>query len=95
MLLAALDQTILAAAGPAIVGALGGLERASWLAAAYLLAATTAAPIYGHLGDRFGQRRMLLAALAVFAAASALCALAQTMPQLMSARRCRGSAAAA
>jgi len=57
MLLAALDQTILAAAIPAIVGALGGLENASWLAAAYLLAATIAAPMYGHLGDRFGRRR--------------------------------------
>ena len=38
MLLASLDQTILAAAIPAIVGALGGLENASWLSAAYLLA---------------------------------------------------------
>jgi EmrB/QacA subfamily drug resistance transporter len=90
MLLAALDQTILAAAIPAIVGALGGLENASWLAAAYLLAATTAAPVYGQLGDRFGRRRMLLAALAVFIAASALCALAQTMPQLIAARALQG-----
>ena len=90
MLLAALDQTILATAIPAIVGALGGLENASWLAAAYLLAATIAAPMYGHLGDRFGRRRMLLAALAIFTAASALCALAQTMPQLIGARALQG-----
>ena len=90
MLLAALDQTILATAIPAIVGALGGLENASWLAAAYLLAATIAAPMYGRLGDRFGRRRMLLAALAIFTAASALCALAQTMPQLIGARALQG-----
>src|SRR5262249_56370139 len=85
MLLAALDQTILAAAIPAIVGALGGLEDVSWLAAAYLLAATTAAPMYGHLGDRFGRRQMLLAALAVFTVGSSACAAAQTMPQLLAA----------
>src|SRR5262245_58264841 len=90
MLLASLDQTILAAAIPAIVGALGGLENASWLAAAYLLAATTAAPVYGHLGDRFGRRRVLLAALAVFTAASVLCTLAQTMTQLVAARALQG-----
>jgi len=90
MLLAALDQTILAAAIPAIVGALGGLEDVSWLAAAYLLAATTAAPMYGHLGDRFGRRQMLLAALAVFTVGSAACAAAQTMPQLVAARALQG-----
>ena len=40
----------------------------SWVVVAYLLAATVAAPLYGHLGDHFGRQRMLLGALAVFTA---------------------------
>jgi EmrB/QacA subfamily drug resistance transporter len=90
MFLASADQTILAAALPAIGAALGGLEHVSWLAVAYLIAATVAAPLYGHLGDRFGRRRMLLGALALFTAASALCALAPTLAALLAARVLQG-----
>jgi len=76
MFLAAADQTILASALPAIAASLGGFSDLSWVVVAYLLAATVAAPLYGYLGDRFGRRRMLLAALAVFTGASVACALA-------------------
>jgi MFS family permease len=47
MLLAALDQTIVATALPTIVGELGGLEHLSWVITAYLLASTTSTPLYG------------------------------------------------
>ena len=47
MLLAALDQTIVATALPTIVGDLGGLEHLSWVVTAYLLAATVSTPIWG------------------------------------------------
>ena len=90
MFLAAIDQTILAASIPAIVAALGGFADVSWLASAYLLAATVTAPFYGHLGDRFGRRRMLLVALGLFTAASVACALAQSLPQLIAARALQG-----
>ena len=90
MFLAAIDQTILAAAIPAIAASLGGLADVSWLAAAYLLAATVTAPFYGHLGDRFGRRRMLLVALGLFTAASIACALAQSLPELIAARGLQG-----
>src|SRR6202035_4336129 len=60
MFLASADQTILASALPTIASSLGGLADLSWVIVSYLLAATVAAPIYGHLGDRFGKRRMLL-----------------------------------
>ena len=53
MFLAAADQTILASALPTIGSSLGGFEYVSWVVVAYLLAATIAAPLYGHLGDRF------------------------------------------
>jgi len=90
MFLAAADQTILASALPSIASQLGGLADLSWVVVAYLLAATIAAPLYGHLGDRFGRRRMLLAALAIFTAASLGCALAPTLGALVAARAVQG-----
>ena len=90
MFLAAIDQTILAAAIPAIAGSLGNLADVSWLAAAYLIAATITAPIYGHLGDRFGRRRMLFVALSLFVLASIACAAAQSLAMLIAARALQG-----
>ena len=49
----------------------GALADVSWVVVAYLLAATIAAPLYGHVGDRFGRRNMLLVARAVATAAVA------------------------
>jgi EmrB/QacA subfamily drug resistance transporter len=90
MFLAAADQTILASALPTIASHLGGFEYVSWVVVAYLLAATIAAPLYGHLGDRFGRKRMLLVALGVFTVASAGCAAAPTLLTLIVARAVQG-----
>ena len=90
MFLAAADQTILASALPTIAGALGGVADLSWVVVSYLLAATVAAPLYGYLGDRFGRRRMLLGALAIFTLASVACALAPTFLALVVARALQG-----
>jgi MFS family permease len=60
--LAALDQTIVATALPAIAAELGEVERLSWVVVAYLLATTLAVPVYGKLGDAFGRRRKSAAA---------------------------------
>jgi EmrB/QacA subfamily drug resistance transporter len=90
MVLAALDQTILAAAIPAIAGALGNFADVSWLASAYLIAVTVTAPIYGHLGDRFGRRRMLYVALTLFVLASLACSLATSLSMLIVARTLQG-----
>ncbi len=90
MFLAAADQTILASALPTIASSLGGLADLSWVVVAYLLTATIGAPLYGHLGDRFGRRRMLLVALAIFTAASLVCAIAPTLLTLILARALQG-----
>ncbi len=90
MFLAAADQTILASALPTIASTLGGLADLSWVVVAYLLAATVAAPLYGHLGDHFGRQRMLLVALALFTVASLACALAPTLLLLIVARAVQG-----
>ena len=59
MFLAAVDQTIVATALPAIAGSLGDVERVSWVVVSYLVATTIAAPVYGRLGDVLGRRRLL------------------------------------
>ncbi|HYC46347.1 MAG TPA: MFS transporter [Burkholderiales bacterium] len=90
MFMAAIDQTLLATATPAIALSLGGLRDSSWIMVAYLLSAAVIVPVYGRLGDIRGKRRMLLVALAVFAVGSIACSAAQTMPQLIAARVIHG-----
>jgi EmrB/QacA subfamily drug resistance transporter len=90
MFIAAADQTILASALPTIASRLGGFEYVSWVVVAYLLAATIAAPLYGHLGDRFGRKRILLIALTIFTFASIGCALAPNLLTLIVARGLQG-----
>src|ERR1700709_1426063 len=90
MLLASLDQTIVSTALPTIVGDLGGLEHLSWVVTAYLLAVTVVTPLYGKLGDLFGRKVVLQAALVVFLIGSALCGLAQGMTELIAFRAIQG-----
>src|ERR671933_1362200 len=66
LLLAALDQTIVATAVPRVVSDLGGLSSYSWVFTAYLLASTVTVPLYGKLGDVYGRRPLILAAIAIF-----------------------------
>src|SRR3954447_12581511 len=90
MLLASLDQTIVSTALPTIVGELGGLEHISWVVTAYLLAVTVVTPLYGKLGDLYGRKLVLQAALVIFLIGSALCGLAQGMTELIAFRAIQG-----
>ncbi len=90
VLLAALDQTIVSTALPTIVGELGGVEHLSWVVTAYLLGATIVTPLYGKLGDLYGRKLMLQSAILIFLLGSALCGLAQDMPQLIAFRAIQG-----
>ena len=90
MFLAAIDQTIVATALPNIAAELGQVERISWVVVSYLVASTIAAPAYGRLGDSIGRKSMMIMALVVFIVASALCALAPTVPLLTAARVLQG-----
>src|SRR5689334_13006308 len=93
MLPAVLDQTILATALPTIAGDLGRLADVSWLVTAYAVASTASTPLWGKLGDRHGHKPLLQAGLTLFVAASALCALAQDMTELILVRTVQGLAA--
>ena len=76
LLLASLDQTIVSTALPTIVREIGGLSHLSWIVTAYLLATPVVVPLYGKLGDLFGRRLILQAAVIIFLVGSALCGLA-------------------
>jgi EmrB/QacA subfamily drug resistance transporter len=90
LLLAALDQTIVATALPTIVSDLGGLNRLAWVTSAFLLAQTVVTPIYGKLGDLYGRKRILQSAIVLFLAGSALCGQAQSMTELIAFRAIQG-----
>ncbi|MEJ0020124.1 MAG: MDR family MFS transporter [Acetobacteraceae bacterium] len=88
--LAAIDQTVVIPAVPAMAADLHGFDHLAWIVSAYLLTSTAMTPIYGKLSDIYGRRNILLIALATFAVTSALCALATTVNQLVAARALQG-----
>jgi EmrB/QacA subfamily drug resistance transporter len=90
LLLAALDQTIVATALPRIVGDLHGLNHLSWVVTAYLLTSTVTVPLYGKLSDLYGRKRLFLVSISIFLAGSALCGAAQSMDQLIVFRGLQG-----
>src|SRR3954452_8073028 len=93
MLLAALDQTIVATALPTIVGDLGGLNHLSWVVTAYLVASTVTTPLYGKLSDLKGRKPVFLAAITIFLVGSLLAGVAQSMGQLVAFRFVQGAGA--
>lgn len=90
MFLGALDQTIIAAALPAIAADLGDFNAISWVASIYLLTATAVTPLYGKFSDIKGRRAALTLGVAVFVLGSAACALAPSMGWLIAARALQG-----
>lgn len=90
MLLAALDQTIIAPAMPTIGHALGQAEYLPWIVTAYLLTATAMAPLYGRISDIHGRRQTIYAAILIFLAGSVISAAAPTMFILIVGRALQG-----
>lgn len=90
MFLGALDQTIIAAALPAIAEDLGGFDAISWVASIYLLTATAVTPLYGKFSDIKGRRAALTLGVVTFVVGSIACALAPSMNWLIAARALQG-----
>ncbi|MFF7971513.1 DHA2 family efflux MFS transporter permease subunit [Streptomyces sp. NPDC007905] len=90
LLLAALDQMIVATALPKIVGELHGLDRMSWAITAYLLTSTIGLPLYGKVGDLVGRKGVFQFAILVFVVGSALAGRAQSMDQMIAFRAVQG-----
>ena len=90
LLLASLDQSIVATALPTIVSDLGGIDHLSWVVTAYILTSTIVAPLYGKLGDLYGRRNTIFVSVALFMAGSVLCGIATSMTFLIIARAIQG-----
>ncbi|MFE1902114.1 MFS transporter [Streptomyces gardneri] len=93
LLLAALEQMIVATALPKIVGELQGLDRMSWAITAYLLTSTIGLPIYGKLGDLLGRKSVFLFAIVVFVIGSGLAGWSRSMDELIAFRAIQGAGA--
>lgn len=90
MLLAALDQTIVATAIRTIADDLNGYSLQAWVTTAYLITATLATPLYGKLSDLYGRKPFFMAAITIFIAGSLLCTVAQSMYELAAFRAFQG-----
>jgi EmrB/QacA subfamily drug resistance transporter len=95
MLLASLGTSIANVALPTLAQAFAAaFQDVQWVVLAYLLAITTLIVGAGRLGDIIGRRRLLLAGVALFTLASALCGAAPTLALLVAARAAQGLGAA-
>src|ERR1700738_4904777 len=90
MLMAALDQTIVATALPTIVADLGDAGHQSWVVTSYLLASTIVTAVVGKLGDLFGRKAVFQTAVVFFLVGSVLWGLAQSMSMLVASRTLQG-----
>ncbi|CDP82018.1 MULTISPECIES: MDR family MFS transporter [Mycolicibacterium] len=90
MLLASLNQTIVATALPTVVADLGGAGHQAWVVTSYLLASTVVTAVVGKVGDIFGRKAVYQAAVLCFLIGSVLSGLSGSMVMLVAARALQG-----
>src|SRR5260370_4446506 len=90
MTLAMLDQLMVGTALPHIVGDLGGVALLCGVVTAYVLASTITTPLYGKLGDLYGRKKFLIAAIVIFLIGSVLAGQSHSMAELISFRAVQG-----
>ena len=90
ILMASMDNTIVATAMGDIVGKLGGLDKFVWVTSAYMVAEMAGMPIFGKLSDMYGRKRFFVFGLIVFMLGSALCGTATSIVQLSIYRAIQG-----
>ncbi len=92
----ALDTTIANVALPHIQGSLSSTqEQMSWVLTSYIVATAIMTPLSGWLAGELGRRRVFLVSVLGFTLASALCGVAQSLPQIVIARALQGICGAA
>jgi MFS transporter, DHA2 family, multidrug resistance protein len=90
-----LDSTIANVALPHMQASLGATaDTITWVLTSYIVASAVAIPLTGWLSDRFGSRNLFLVSVVGFVAASMLCGLAQSLPEMVAFRVLQGIAAA-
>jgi DHA2 family multidrug resistance protein len=93
--MSAIDTTVANIALPHMQGSLSASpEQITWVITSYIVATAVTIPVSGWLAAKFGIKPMLLASITAFAAASILCGLATSLPQLVLFRMLQGMAAA-
>lgn len=90
ILMAAMDNTIVATAMGTIVAELGGLDKFVWVTSAYMVTVMAGMPIFGKLSDMYGRKRFFLFGLIIFLVGSALCGMANSIVQLSLFRAIQG-----
>ncbi|MGE0880669.1 MAG: MDR family MFS transporter [Acidimicrobiia bacterium] len=88
--IAGIDMTVLTVGLPTIAADLGHIDLIAWVLTAYVLTQTAVTPIYGKLGDLYGRKRLFQVAIISFLVGSVLCALSQTMIELIVFRAVQG-----
>jgi MFS family permease len=91
VVLAALDQTVVATVLPGIQHDLRGTSEISWIFSAYLITSTVAVPLYGKLSDQYGGKPVLLAAASIFLVGSLFCGASRSAAELVLARGLQGA----
>ncbi|MGC4028257.1 MAG: DHA2 family efflux MFS transporter permease subunit [Steroidobacteraceae bacterium] len=95
-IMSALDTTIANVALPHIQGSLSSTqEQMAWVLTSYIVATAIMTPLCGWLAGRIGRRRVFLASVLGFTLTSALCGLAQSLPEIVIARTLQGICGAA
>ncbi|KAJ4343975.1 hypothetical protein N0V95_006491 [Ascochyta clinopodiicola] len=92
LFVAALDATIVSTAAPTMSHDLQSAAGYTWIGGAFLLGNAASGPIWAKLSDIFGRKPIVLLALAMFFASSAVCATAKTMEALIIGRAFQGAA---
>lgn len=90
LILVALDQSVIGTALPTVVAELNGFDLYAWAGTAYLLTSVITVPVFGKLGDEYGRKPFIIAAIILFTLASMLCGAAQSMLELILARALQG-----
>ncbi|MDP4164337.1 MAG: MFS transporter, partial [Bacillota bacterium] len=90
ILMASMDNTIVATAMGTIVGDLGGLDKFIWVTSAYMVAEMAGMPIFGKLSDMFGRKRFFMFGIVLFMFGSILCGTATSIEQLSIYRAIQG-----
>ena len=92
----ALDNTIANVALPRIQGSLSATQdQMAWVLTSYIIAAAIMTPLSGWLAGQVGRKRVFLFSIVGFTVASALCGLAQSLPEIVLARLFQGLCGAA
>src|ERR1700741_3311892 len=91
VIMQALDTTIANVALPYIQGSVSAsADQINWVLTSYIVAAAIMTPPSGFLANRFGRKRVLMAAVTGFVAASVLCGIAQSLPEIVAFRLLQG-----